>query len=94
MNNKITAIRIKKSDGQTYSDLIPISIKSENIIYDNTYNLNDILGNIEQNTNIQGQLNRLNMKVNAKVAELNEQMKQTLLTYILNNYPFAEEEEF
>jgi hypothetical protein len=53
MNNKITAIRIKKSDGQTYSDLIPISIKSENIIYNDTYNLNEIIGDIEQNTNIQ-----------------------------------------
>jgi hypothetical protein len=44
--DKLTSIRIKRDDG-TYSDKIFISALSENIIWDNSHTLVDVLGNID-----------------------------------------------
>jgi hypothetical protein len=44
--DKLTAIRIKYSDG-SYSDQIPVSVQAGNVIWDSTRSLTDILGNID-----------------------------------------------
>ena len=55
--NKLTAIRIKYDDG-TYSDEIPISTLAEYILWDDSHNLVDILGNIDMSKGtVQAQLN-------------------------------------
>ena len=55
--NKLTAIRIKYDDG-TYSEEIPISTFAEQIIWNNSHNLVDILGEVDLTKgNIQQQLN-------------------------------------
>ena len=46
--DKITAIRIKKLDG-TYSNEIPLVVKAENVDWDGTYYLDDIMGNFDIN---------------------------------------------
>lgn len=44
--DKLTAVRIKQPNG-SYSDEIPISAKTDDVLYKNTqYNLNEILGNV------------------------------------------------
>lgn len=44
--DKLTAIKIKYDDG-TYSDEIPVSVLSENVEWDNTHTLVDVLGSID-----------------------------------------------
>lgn len=58
--DKLTAIRIKYDDG-TYSSEIPISAIAENVQWDSTHNLVDVLGNIALNTkgSVQDQLSQL-----------------------------------
>lgn len=48
--NKLTSIKIKKSDG-SYSDQILISVKAENIIYDDVYNIVDVLDALSDRIN-------------------------------------------
>jgi len=43
--DKLTAIKIKYNDG-TYSDEIPVSVLAENVKWDNTHTLVDVLGSI------------------------------------------------
>ena len=58
--NKLTAIKIKYDDG-TYSDEIPVSVLSENVEWDNTHTLVDVLGSIDVDVTgtIQDQINQL-----------------------------------
>ena len=44
--DKLTAIKIKYDDG-TYSDEIPVSVLSENVEWDSTHTLVDVLGSID-----------------------------------------------
>ena len=55
--DKLTAIRIKQSDG-TYGDLIPIGTTASNVDWDSTHSLTDILGNVAISTkgSIQNQI--------------------------------------
>lgn len=65
--DKITVIKTKYDDG-TYSDEIPISVLSENVEWDNTHTLVDVLGSIDVDVTgtIQDQINQLfNEKVNS-----------------------------
>lgn len=65
--DKLTAIKIKYEDG-TYSDEIPVSVLSENVEWDNTHTLVDVLGsiNVDVTGTIQDQISRLfNEKVNS-----------------------------
>lgn len=65
--DKLTAIKIKYEDG-TYSDEIPVSVLSENVEWDNTHTLVDVLGNIDVDVTgtIQDQISQLfNEKVNS-----------------------------
>ena len=64
--NKLTAIKIKYDDG-TYSDEIPISVLSENVEWDSTHTLVDVLGSIDVDAKgtIQAQIDKLsNEKTN------------------------------
>ena len=58
--NKLTTIRIKYDDG-TYSDKIPVSVLSENVKWDNTHTLVDVLGSIDVDAKgtIQAQIDKL-----------------------------------
>jgi len=58
--DKLTAIKIKYDDG-TYSDEIPISVLSENVEWDNTHTLVDVLGSIDVDAKgtIQDQIDKL-----------------------------------
>ncbi len=58
--DKLTAIKIKYDDG-TYSDEIPVSVLAENVEWDSTHTLVDVLGNIDTDVTgtIQDQINQL-----------------------------------
>ena len=58
--DKLTAIKIKYDDG-TYSDEIPISVLSENVEWDSTHTLVDVLGSIDVDVTgtIQDQISQL-----------------------------------
>ena len=65
--DKLTAIKIKYDDG-TYSDEIPVSVLSENVEWDSTHTLVDILGsiNVDATGTIQDQISQLfNEKANS-----------------------------
>lgn len=65
--DKLTAIKIKYDD-ETYSDEIPIRVLSENVEWDNTHTLVDVLGSIDVDAagTIQDQISQLfNEKVSA-----------------------------
>lgn len=64
--DKLTAIKIKYDDG-TYSDEIPVSVLAENVEWDSTHTLVDVLGSIDVDITgtIQDQISQLfNEKVN------------------------------
>lgn len=87
--DKLTAIKIKYEDG-TYSDQIPVSVLGENVEWDATHTLVDILGSIDVDITgtIQDQITQLfNSKVNA--TDLNNYVNSTMKTEVaswLNNY--------
>lgn len=76
--DKLTAIKIKYDDG-TYSDQIPISVLAENVEWNNTYSLVDILGSIAFDTkgSVQDQLTQLfNQKLDS--TDLSNYVNSTL----------------
>ena len=77
--DKLTAIKIKYDDG-TYSDEIPISVLSENVEWDNTHTLVDVLGSIDVDITgtIQDQISQL---FNEKVSNSDMQ------AYVTNSMP-------
>lgn len=62
--DKLVAIRIKYDD-QTYSEQIPVSVLAENVQWDESSTLIDILGNINltHKGNIQDQIDELNNRI-------------------------------
>ena len=88
--NKLTAIKIKYKDG-TYSDEIPVGVLSENVEWDDTHTLVDVLGSIDVKVTgtIQDQISQLfNEKVSATqlqnyvASQLNEDVSTWLNTYV------------
>lgn len=82
--DKLTAIKIKYDDG-TYSDEIPVSVLSENIEWDSTHTLVDVLGSIDVDVTgtIQDQISQLfNEKVSA--TQLNNYVDSQLNTDVTN----------
>ena len=88
--DKLTAIKIKYDDG-TYSDEIPVSVLSENVEWDSTHTLVDVLGSIDVDVTgtIQDQISRLfNEKVSATqlqnyvASQLNEDVSSWLNTNV------------
>lgn len=77
--DKLTAIKIKYDNG-TYSDEIPVGVLSENVEWDNTHTLVDVLGSINVDTSgtIQDQISKL---FNEKVSNSDMQ------TYVTNSMP-------
>lgn len=87
--DKLTAIKIKYDDG-TYSDEIPVSVLSENVEWDSTHTLVDVLGSIDVDVTgtIQDQISQLfNEKVG--IAQLNNyvatQLNEDVSTWLNNN---------
>ena len=58
--DKLTAIKIKYDDG-TYSDEIPVGVLSENVEWDSTHTLTDVLGNVDVSAKgtLQDQIDKL-----------------------------------
>ena len=82
--DKLTAIKIKYDDG-TYSDEIPVSVLSENVEWDSTHTLVDVLGSIDVDVTgtIQDQISQLfNEKVSAPVMQ--DYVTNSMPTYITN----------
>ena len=86
--DKLTSIRIKRDDG-TYSDKIFISALSENIIWDNSHTLVDVLGNIDiQTGTVQEQIDKLfQEKINYKqlVDYVHKKIGDDISTWLENN---------
>ena len=87
--DKLTAIKIKYDDG-TYSDEIPVSVLSENVEWDNTHTLVDVLGSIDVDVTgtIQDQISQLfNEKVStsALVNYVASQLNTDVVTWLQNN---------
>lgn len=82
--DKLTAIKIKYDDG-TYSDEIPVSALAENVEWDSTHTLVDILGSVDvaATGTIQDQISRL---LNEKVSNYDMQayIANSMPTYITN----------
>lgn len=79
--DKLTAIKIKYDDG-TYSDEIPVSVLSENVEWDSTHTLVDILGSIDVDVTgtIQDQIRQLfNEKVNSSEVAILEKRIDNLI---------------
>lgn len=86
--DKLTAIKIKYDDG-TYSDEIPVSVLSENVEWDSTHTLVDVLGSIDVDVTgtIQDQISQLfNEKVSASAmqAAMQDYVTNSMPTYITN----------
>lgn len=82
--DKLTAIKIKYDDG-IYSDKIPVSVLSENVEWDNTHTLVDVLGSIDVDITgtIQDQISQLfNEKVS--ITQLNNYVVSQLNTDVTN----------
>ena len=82
--DKLTAIKIKYDDG-TYSDEIPVSVLSENVEWDSTHTLVDILGSVDVDIagTIQDQINQLfNVKVSN--SDMQAYVTNSMPTYITN----------
>lgn len=56
--DKIYAIKIKQSDG-TYTDAIPVSVLAENVDWNDTLSLVDILGHVNTSMSLQDQINSI-----------------------------------
>ena len=86
--DKLTSIRIKRDDG-TYSNKIFISALSENIIWDNSHTLVDVLGNIDiQTGTVQEQIDKLfQEKINYKqlVDYVHKKIGDDISTWLENN---------
>lgn len=82
--DKLTAIKIKYDDG-TYSDEIPVSVLSENVEWDSTHTLVDVLGSIDVDVTgtIQDQISQLfNEKVSTSAMQ--DYVTNSMPAYITN----------
>ncbi len=87
--DKLTAIKIKYDDG-TYSDEIPVSVLSKNVVWDSTHTLIDVLGSIDIDVTgtIQDQISQLfNEKVSATQLQnyVASQLNEDVSTWLNNN---------
>lgn len=80
--DKLTAIKIRYND-QTYSEEIPISILTENIEWDATHNLFDVIGNVDfTKGSIQDQIDQLFQNRASVIANIEDFVQETMPTYI------------
>ena len=71
--DKLYAIKIKRDDG-SYGDEIPINVLAENVDWDASHTLVDILGTVDTSTSIQDQITNL---VNTKATQTSVNSLQT-----------------
>lgn len=88
--DKLYAIKIKQSDG-TYGVAIPISVLAENVDWNDSLNLVDILGEVDTSESIQDQINRLrNTKANQSTINMLSQKIDNAVNFIINNSEIAD----
>ena len=88
--DKLYAIKIKQSDG-TYGVAIPISVLAENVDWNDSLNLVDILGEVDTSESIQDQINRLrNTKANQSTINMLSQKIDNAVNFITNNSEIAD----
>lgn len=76
MPDKLTALRIKQQDG-TYSAQIPVGALAENVAYNSSYSVRNVLGNVEMSKgSVQEQLNSFDNKIGTQVSEWLEENVQ------------------
>lgn len=76
MPDKLTALRIKQQDG-TYSAQIPVGALAENVAYNSSYSVRNVLGNVEMSKgSVQEQLNSFDSKIGTQVSEWLEENVQ------------------
>lgn len=89
MADKLVAVRVKQQDN-TYSNEIPIGAKAENVAYDNTKNLLQVLGTIDMyKGDVQTQLNVLFEDFNG----IAEDVAGAIDDWITENMPSWDPEE-
>ena len=88
--DKLYAIKIRQSDG-TYGAAIPVSVLAENVDWNSTLSLVDILGQVDTSESIQDQINNLK-NTRATQASVNalDQKVDNAVEYITHNSEIAE----
>lgn len=83
--NKLYAIKIRQSD-DTYGAAIPVSVLAENVDWNSTLSLVDILGQVDTSESIQDQINNLK-NTRATQASVNalDQKVDNAIEYITHN---------
>ena len=77
MADKLTSIKIKQKNG-SYTTQIPISVSAQNVQWDGSHSLLDILGSVDINVggkgNVQHQFNDLYQNIDAFTDDINSEM--------------------
>ena len=83
--DKLYAIKIRQSDG-TYGAAIPVSVLAENVDWNSTLSLVDILGQVDTSASIQDQINSLK-NTRATQASVNalDQKVDNAVEYMMHN---------
>ena len=91
--DKLYAIKIRQSDG-TYGAAIPVSVLAENVDWNSTLSLVDILGQVDTSESIQDQINNLK-NTRATQASVNalDQKVDNAVEYITHNSEIADARE-
>lgn len=91
--DKLYAIKIRQSDG-TYGAAIPVSVLAENVDWNSTLSLVDILGQVDTSASIQDQINSLK-NTRATQASVNalDQKVDNAVEYITHNSEIADARE-
>ena len=79
--DKLYAIKIRQSD-ETYGDEIPINVLAQNVDWDSSHTLVDILGVVDTTSPIQSQINNL---VNTKASQADVNLLETRVDNIIAN---------
>ena len=88
--DRLYAIKIRQSDG-TYGAAIPVSVLAENVDWNSTLNLVDILGQVDTSESIQDQINNLkNTKATQASVNALDQKVDNAVEYITHNSEIAE----
>ena len=91
--DKLYAIKIRQSDG-TYGAAIPVSVLAENVDWNSTLSLVDILGQVDTSASIQDQINSLK-NTRATQASVNalDQKVDNAVEYMMHNSQIADARE-
>lgn len=88
--DKLYAIKIRQSDG-TYGAAIPVSVLAENVDWNSTLSLVDILGQVDTSESIQDQINSLkNTKATQASVNVLDQKVDNAVEYITHNSEIAD----